>query len=419
MTIEKSPPSTEAKPTAATEAKGAKSKSAPAGKTESAGGASGFMAVLAALDVAAAAPETEVDMGAQTVAPQGAQSNILPAIVPDPLDSTQAYLASLNAQADTPLDATSLLLQNAQYASAQTTMDSHALTGADDVARSLGGLNPAAMAGVSHSPFGITGARPNLPADARGAQEALAVEPRRPGKGPLGAVAVMQTKTTAAVSGSEAGASKAMARVAEAPPTLATSLQAPVEVPAMTSAAESTLRRSDEGREGAIFKPHLSEGVVSAAPAQTAPATVLGAGEVRSAVASSTEIYVAEQIKYWISNDVKNAEMTLEGVGSGPVEVSISMKGNEAQVAFRTDEVVTREVLENCTEHLKEMLHKEGVVLTGVSVGTSGAGDSGAQDRRARQGARQVIEVSTNPASLLHGAATVGRNAGRALDVFV
>ena len=57
MTIEKSPPSTEAKPAASSEAKGAKSKS---GKPEEGAQAGGFMAILATLDVEAA-PSVALD----------------------------------------------------------------------------------------------------------------------------------------------------------------------------------------------------------------------------------------------------------------------------------------------------------------------------------------------------------------------
>ena len=61
------------------------------------------------------------------------------------------------------------------------------------------------------------------------------------------------------------------------------------------------------------------------------------------------------------------AEMKLEGLGDSPVEVSISMNGNQAHVAFRTDEVQARDALENAGVQLKEMLQRDGVVLSGMS----------------------------------------------------
>lgn len=54
---------------------------------------------------------------------------------------------------------------------------------------------------------------------------------------------------------------------------------------------------------------------------------------------------------YWISSDMKRAELQLEGLGEGPVEVSISVYGNQTQVAFRSDESQTRSMLEGRAEH--------------------------------------------------------------------
>ncbi|QTN30574.1 flagellar hook-length control protein FliK [Rhodoferax sp. AJA081-3] len=130
------------------------------------------------------------------------------------------------------------------------------------------------------------------------------------------------------------------------------------------------------------------------------------------------ETYVAEKVAYWISNDVQNAEMKLDGMGELPVEVSIRMQGNEAHIAFRSDELHARAALENASEHLKDMLQREGVVLTGVSVGTAGAGDAGGQERKSRQGARQAGVASVEP-SRTESVAGSRRSTGGALDLFV
>jgi flagellar hook-length control protein FliK len=131
-----------------------------------------------------------------------------------------------------------------------------------------------------------------------------------------------------------------------------------------------------------------------------------------------TDTYVAEKVAYWISNDVQNAEMKLDGIGDKPVEVSIRMQGNEAHIAFRSDELQARAALENASIHLKDMLQREGLVLSGVSVGTAGAGDSNGQERQSRQGARQASVVSVQPASA-DRASVAGRASGAALDLFV
>jgi flagellar hook-length control protein FliK len=127
---------------------------------------------------------------------------------------------------------------------------------------------------------------------------------------------------------------------------------------------------------------------------------------------------VADQVKYWISQDVQNAHLKLDGLGTKPVEVSISMNGNEAHVVFRSDELQTRGVLESAGAQLKDMLLSQGVMLSGVSVGTSGSGGGGASDAKSRQGSKQgVINViAANPVS---ARPSNGSPSGRSLDLFV
>ena len=126
---------------------------------------------------------------------------------------------------------------------------------------------------------------------------------------------------------------------------------------------------------------------------------------------------IAQEVSYFISKDIQNAEMKLEGLGGAAVEVSINMQGKEAQVVFRSDEVQTREVLENASAHLRDMLQQEGVVLTDVFVGSSGAGDSGQQDRKFRQGGRSETMLLIQPAVPSATAPLTG--VGRTLDLYV
>lgn len=131
-----------------------------------------------------------------------------------------------------------------------------------------------------------------------------------------------------------------------------------------------------------------------------------------------TPAYVAEQVSYWISNDIQSAEMKLQGLGDSLVEVRISMVGNEAHVAFRTDEAQARDALENASAHLKEMLQRDGVVLSGVSVGTSGSGGPGSQEQQPQRGHKKavvMVEAPTRGEARAWGAVQTGR----ALDLFV
>lgn len=130
------------------------------------------------------------------------------------------------------------------------------------------------------------------------------------------------------------------------------------------------------------------------------------------------EMQVAEQVSYWVSQNVQNAELTLDGLGQLPVEVSISVQGNEAQVVFRSDEAATRSMLEGAGSQLKDALQREGLVLTGVSVGNSGSGEAGNGERRARQNARQGVIAPLQVANTDSGP-RARVDVGRSVDLFV
>lgn len=136
--------------------------------------------------------------------------------------------------------------------------------------------------------------------------------------------------------------------------------------------------------------------------------------------APSLESQVADTVSYWVTQGVKHAELKLDGFGKEPLEVSISLQGGEAHIDFRTDLPEVRKILEGATAHLKELLKSEGLVLSGVSVGTSGQnGDAaGAQERRNRSNARQatISTTQTGPAETLPRTA---QSTGRAVDLFV
>ena len=142
------------------------------------------------------------------------------------------------------------------------------------------------------------------------------------------------------------------------------------------------------------------------------PAATTGAS------ALSPEMMVAEQVNYWIGRDVQNAELKLDGLGEGAVKVNISLIGNEARVEFRTDQAETRQVLEGAVSHLKDLLGSEGLVLSSVSVGTSGSGGAESREGRPHQPSRQAV-VAVPQASAADAATRPARLSGRTVDLFV
>ena len=184
-------------------------------------------------------------------------------------------------------------------------------------------------------------------------------------------------------------------------------------------AAESPVGgRSHGNGEGAGTTGAWSEGVSGPSPSDASSST--DAAFFADLNALGAEEQVAEQVAYWVNQKTQNAELTLQRDGH-PVEVSVSLSGNEAHVSFRSDQQQTRELLDQSMAQLSDLLRSEGLVLSGMSVGTSardsaGGGEAGQQ--RPREGARQAQVVSAVPA----GATSLARGGGaldRAVDIFV
>ncbi len=238
------------------------------------------------------------------------------------------------------------------------------------------------------------------------------------GKAHKDAAARLEAVQAALAAPVDAG-SAASSRQAQLPQKLAEIPMSPIATALATANTITPARREEGTRERSVFRANATD---NTAVAQTYLPSASGVSAPNAAeVVTPTDMYVAEKVAYWISNDIQNAEMKLDGIGEMPVEVSIRMQGNEAHIAFRSDELQARAALENASLHLKDALQREGLVLSGVSVGTAGAGDAGEQERnRSRQGARQSGVVSVQPAQAdrISGAGR-GRTSGGALDLFV
>lgn len=189
----------------------------------------------------------------------------------------------------------------------------------------------------------------------------------------------------------------------------------PVLAPLVQKQEKSQTERERSGFDARHTEPTYSGSTVGSSSADVsqsgAPAPVL-----------APEMQVAEQVSYWVSHNIQNAELSLDGLGQSPVQVSISLQGNEAQISFRTDEAAARDVLQNAGAHLKDMLQREGLVLTGVTVGNSGSGNADGGERRPRQNVRQALIAPLQAASVdtrpKLRATTLG-GAGRSVDLFV
>lgn len=130
------------------------------------------------------------------------------------------------------------------------------------------------------------------------------------------------------------------------------------------------------------------------------------------------ESKVADTVNYWVTQGVQNAALTLDGLGDEPVEVNISLKGREAHIGFRTDQPDIRQLLEGASVQLKDLLASEGLLLSGVSVGTSAQDGKGTPERQPRPSA-QSARIVTRDAGPGESQQRVVHAAGRTVDIFV
>lgn len=198
-----------------------------------------------------------------------------------------------------------------------------------------------------------------------------------------------------------------------------------------------------KGTESAVGMMDLVASVISRSEGQDSRRSlddtrVLGGGAQDAQQAETPELHevgglglatdevVQEPVRFWLGSDSKQqAEMTVDDIAGGSVDVSIRMHGKEAQIVFRTDEALTRDALQSGSGQLKEMLGGEGLTLSGLSIGTSSGGNegdpAGRQGDRDRRGARiGSVSVATKDQGLeplvpsRPGAARIG-----GLDLFV
>ncbi|XAH23031.1 flagellar hook-length control protein FliK [Xylophilus sp. GW821-FHT01B05] len=196
------------------------------------------------------------------------------------------------------------------------------------------------------------------------------------------------------------------------------------------------------GGAGARGDRHAAAGDSGTSPGTAAPGgfgSSADAGSWRSlSAASSTdasaaagttaspEDQVADQIRYWVNQKTQSAELTLDAFGGVPVDVRISLSGSEAHVAFRSDQAETRQMLGSAEAELRDMLQREGLTLSGLSVGNSdargaGSGSPDARENGGRSGRQTIltaVEAVATSAPRATGIGT-GSGPGRSLDLFV
>jgi hypothetical protein len=131
-----------------------------------------------------------------------------------------------------------------------------------------------------------------------------------------------------------------------------------------------------------------------------------------------------QQISHWGTQNLRHASLRVGQGGEDAIDIQLSVKGQEVQVDFRTDNADARASLENSAdESLAELLQRSGIQLAGVSVGTQGQG-SGPRSSPGESGAarsnRAPAQVDSAPvAAQVPRSAPLRADGSRPIDLFV
>ena len=183
----------------------------------------------------------------------------------------------------------------------------------------------------------------------------------------------------------------------------------------------STWQRVDRERGQASTHASPTAGLDGTTPAQPLIAPPDAAGATASGAGAGMMERMVEQVSWWMAQGHQGAELKLELPGGAPVSVSVQVQGNEAHVAFRSDHPAARQWLGDAMPQLRQMLGNEGLMLSGASVGDSGADARQEAGRHAQRvpdagGGRGAVTTVEAPAV----SATRPRSmAERSLDLYV
>jgi flagellar hook-length control protein FliK len=125
-------------------------------------------------------------------------------------------------------------------------------------------------------------------------------------------------------------------------------------------------RGNDGGRGASAGQNPDAQGLYGLSGPSTDSATLAENPMFDLASALPTEDSVAEQVSYWVNQNIQNAELTIEHDGH-PVQVTVSLNGNEAHVSFTSDQNETRALLDASVAQLRALLESQGLVLSGMS----------------------------------------------------
>ena len=306
-------------------------------------------------------------------------------------------------------------------------LDSNALESgewSDPAQRKAGIGGSAARSGTAAGTAPSAAAALALAAQGRGARAVAANAAAAPGQNTAyGAAPVASVQTPAETTAMPARLEGAAGLAAM----LRSALDAPtLPAPALAALAPAAVQTGSDsaagGRSAGQGTGAGADGFQPAAQAQADSAPTMPGSEASAPLPenASTPDAITEQMAYWATDSLQNAELTLAHDGQ-PVEVHVSLDGQQAHVAFRSDQSETRALLDAGTGQLRDLLGQEGLVLSGMSVGSSSAqSDAPPRSAQGRSAARQAtVAIEGEATAATAQPARAGVLSERKVDLFV
>lgn len=145
-------------------------------------------------------------------------------------------------------------------------------------------------------------------------------------------------------------------------------------------------------RDAALLAAQKEAAPAAAALAPAAPASMAA---LQAAAASSEQLtarvgttawenQVGQKVVYMVGSEEQTASLTLNPPDLGPMQVVLSVSGDQASVTFSANELEVRRALEDALPRLREMMSENGIALNNATVNSGMQDNRQAQDQSAR-----------------------------------
>ena len=107
---------------------------------------------------------------------------------------------------------------------------------------------------------------------------------------------------------------------------------------------------------------------------------------------------VSQQVTWFVSQKISAASLRLNPQHLGPMEMAVSMDGDQASISFTSQHSMVRDALESAIPRLREMLSENGLNLADVNVsqqGKSHGDDQGSPDSQQGAGVTNANDEAT------------------------